>query len=67
MYKIRLLVLYSIGTSNTQVLLQILQVDVPPYKNQAFCRKLNLLIYYHLITSCEQRLITKEHIAMHLN
>ena len=47
------------------------QVDVLPSKNQAFCCKLNLLIYCAIqcivMTSHEQRLITKEHIATHTN
>ena len=46
------------------------QVDVLPSKNQAFCCKLNLLIYCLSMivrASREQRLITKEHIATHTN
>ena len=61
--KIRLLVLYRL-VQVIQVLLQFLQVDFPPYKNQAFCHKLNLLIYSQLKMSFKQRFITKEHIKI---
>ena len=46
---------------------QLEQVDVLPSKNQAFCCKLNLLIQCIVMTSCEQKLITKEHITTHTN
>ena len=48
------------------------QVDVLPSKNQMLCTA-NLLLfnvllkYLFMSDSCEPRLITKEHIAMHTN
>ena len=45
------------------------QVDVLPFKNQALEVKPLLIptIQHYLMMSHEQRLITKEHIAMHAN